>query len=66
MLSKEYLTMSDMTIELKGWNQLEWLCSDRWDMTVKEALTCMVEHKQSMGFLNDITGLHVLEVKTND
>ena len=40
--------------------------SDRWDMTLRQALECMVKNNQDMKFLNDIKGLHVLQVKEKD
>jgi hypothetical protein len=53
--------MSDRTVVIKGWDQLEWLMSDRWDMTLQEALQCMVDNNQDMSFLNDIKGLWVIK-----
>jgi|TARA_R100000093_G_C1899267_1_gene59374 hypothetical protein len=53
--------MSDRTIAIKGWDQFEWLMSDRWDMTLQEALQCMVDNNQDMSFLNDIKGLWVIK-----
>ena len=57
------LKMSDRTVAIEGWQQLEWLMSDRWDMTLQEALQCMVDNNQDMSFLNDIKGLWVLKTK---
>ena len=54
--------MSDRTEAIEGWEQLKWLASDRWDMTLQEALQCMVDNNQDMRFLNDVKGLHVLSV----
>ena len=56
------LKMSDRTVAIEGWDQLEWLMSDRWDMTLQEALQCMVDNNQDMKFLNDVKGLHVLRI----
>ena len=53
--------MSDKTIAIEGWDQFEWLMSDRWDMTLQEALQCMVDNNQDMSFLNDIKGLWVIK-----
>lgn len=53
--------MSDRTIAIEGWDQFEWLMSDRWDMTLQEALQCMVDNNQDMSFLNDIKGLWVIK-----
>ncbi len=53
--------MSNRTVVIKGWDQLEWLISDRWDMTLQEALQCMVDNNQDMSFLNDIKGLWVIK-----
>ena len=36
--------MSDRTVAIEGWDQFEWLMSDRWDMTLQEALQCMVQY----------------------
>tara|TARA_R100001163_G_C4973438_1_gene132442 strand:+ start:353 stop:535 length:183 start_codon:yes stop_codon:yes gene_type:complete len=58
--------MSDRTVAVEGWDQLEWLMSDRWNMTLRQALECMVKNNQDMKFLNDIKGLHVLQVKEKD
>ena len=54
--------MSDRTVAIEGWDQLEYLVSDRWDMTLQEALQCMVDNNQDMKFLNDVKGLHVLRI----
>ena len=57
--------MSDRTIAIEGWDQFEWLMSERWDMTVQEALQCMVDNNQDMSFLNDIKGLWVIKTSNN-
>ena len=55
--------MSDRTVAIEGWDQLEWLMSDRWDMTLQEALQCMVDNNQDMSFHNDIKGLWGLKTE---
>ena len=55
--------MSDRTVTIEGWQQVEWLMSERWSMTLQEALQCMVDNNQDMRFLNDIKGLWVLKTK---
>ncbi len=57
--------MSDRTIAIEGWDQFEWLMSERWDMTLQEALQCMVDNNQDMSFLNDIKGLWVIKTSNN-
>ena len=57
--------MSDRTIANEGWDQFEWLMSERWDMTLQEALQCMVDNNQDMSFLNDIKGLWVIKTSNN-
>ena len=57
--------MSDRTIAIEGWDQFEWLMSERWDMTLQEALQCMVANNQDMSFLNDIKGLWVIKTSNN-
>ena len=57
--------MSDRTIAIEGWDQFEWLMSERWDMTLQEAQQCMVDNNQDMSFLNDIKGLWVIKTSNN-
>ena len=57
--------MSDRTIAIEGWDQFEWLMSERWDMTLQEALQCMVDNNQDMSFLNNIKGLWVIKTSNN-
>ena len=57
--------MSDRTIAIEGWDQFEWLMSERWDMTLQEALQCMVDNTQDMSFLNDIKELWVIKTSNN-
>jgi|TARA_Y100000401_G_scaffold110341_1_gene107485 hypothetical protein len=52
--------MSDRTIELKGWEQLNWLIN-RFNYDVEHALDTMIKHNQDMSFIVD----KINEIKGN-